>query len=246
MGLDLASFSSIRKFAREFEGKYGSRGLDILILNAGILAPPFSLTDDGIESTMGVNHFGHFLLTKLLLPQLLKVADENAKGIATVVAVSSAGNFDTPPGGVFTTIEQINNESNYNRKKTYGMSKLANILFAQELSDRYKDRNILVNAVHPGAVVTDIARNIIDMVPTEYGRTVFRAAYEGLVQKLLWTAEDAALTQLFAAVSPVLKKSKTTGKYFHPIARPTHPDPHAFNYTLQKKLWVLSEQVTAM
>lgn len=81
MTLDLGSFTSIRKFAKEFNNKYSM--LDSLILNAGIMVPPFRLTEDGLESQIGVNHFGHFLLTDLLIPKLEKAAKEH--GVATVV-----------------------------------------------------------------------------------------------------------------------------------------------------------------
>ena len=97
---------------------------------------------------LGVNHFGHFLLTQELLPLVKKTA--KSAGVATIVSVSSGAHFSTYPEGILGSIEEMNNEERYDDTHAYGQSKLANVLFAQELAARVKSDNVLVNVIHPG------------------------------------------------------------------------------------------------
>lgn len=103
MKLDLGSFTSIRSFARSF--LWNNRQLDMLILNAGVMMPPFELTKDGFESQIGINHLGHFLLTKLLTPML-------RRSKARVVSVSSLSHVGPYPGGI--KFETFRNGTGYN------------------------------------------------------------------------------------------------------------------------------------
>jgi len=237
--LDLGSFVSVRACAERVAAKHPR--LDSLNLNAGVMVPPFGLTSDGLETQIGTNHFGHFLLTTLLLPQLKAAA--SAKGVATVVSVSSAAHFDSYPEGILPTIERMNDEATYDRGKAYGQSKLANVLFAQELASRVKDSNILVNSIHPGGVDTELGRHIADMI-NKVSSTAASTLKE-LIGNAAWHPKEASLTQIYASVGSSLKQNKVTGKYFHPIARLTTPDPHAQNMTLQKNLWSLTEDYLA-
>jgi len=235
--LDLSSFSSIRAFAGEFAKSY--KALHGLILNAGVMVPPFTKTKEGLELQIGVNHFGHFLLTQLLLPQLAAAAVTTP---STVVAVSSAAHFDSYPEGIRWTIEEMNDDATYDRAKAYGQSKLANVLFAQELAQRMQGKGILVNSIHPGGVDTELVRHALEVMKRFIGGMAAEAIQRNVLPMLLWDPKDAALTQVYAAVSPELKRNKITGKYFHPIARETAPDPHAANQTLQHRLWAMSQQ----
>lgn len=264
MKLDLASFSSIRAFANAFKNKFTR--LDSMILNAGVMVPPFSKTAEGLELQIGTNHFGHFLLTTLLLPMMENSTHNTAAiddgettllstggwgglgggGPRTIVAVSSAAHFDSYPEGI-RSFEEMNDQTSYNRQKAYGQSKLANVLFAQELAERVKEKNILVNAIHPGGVDTELGRYIIELLKDFFGETVSSFVEEHLAPRGgrgLWYPRDASLTQLYAAVSPKLRSQRISGKYYHPIARLTEPDPHCQNKTLQKMLWDMSERVT--
>jgi len=240
MQLDLASFKSVRAFVEQ----YGAGGfeLDGLICNAGIMVPPFELTAEGLESQIGVNHFGHFLLTKLLMPRLEAAAKR--RGVATVVAVSSAAHFDSYAEGILP-LDQMHSESKYVRAKAYGQSKLANVLFVRELASRAGASGVLANAVHPGGVETQLARHAEKFVAGIFGAAVQQYLTQKLLPLVLWHPRDASLTALYAAVSPAVREGKVSGKYFHPIARETRPDPHAFNATLQKMLWRMSEEVVA-
>lgn len=236
LSLDLSSFASIRAAAEIFKAKHAA--LDGLILNAGVMVPPFGLTVDGLETQIGTNHFGHFLLTKLMMPGL--EAAVTTRGVATVVAVSSAGHYDSYPEGIRDSIESINDESSYDRVKAYGQSKLANVLFTQELAERFRDKGILANSVHPGGVDTSLFRHVWEMVG-RYSTTVAKFLEDYALRSVVWHPRDASLTTLFVAVGPQVRQDKIAGRYFHPIARMTTPDLHASNETLQKHLWAVTE-----
>jgi len=240
--LDLGSFASIRTCAATIAAKHPA--LDSLVLNAGVMVPPFGLTEDGLETQIGVNHFGHFLLTKLLLPQVEAAAA--SKGVATIVPVSSAAHYDSYPEGIRMSLAEMNDEATYDRALAYGQSKLANVLFAQELAKRTKSQNILVNAIHPGGVDTDLSRHV--QAALAQVSTWLAEKFVEVTSAAIWHPREAALTQLYAAVGPSLRANKTTGKYFHPIARETTPDPHALGdrgAKLGADLWKLSEDFIA-
>jgi len=240
LSLDLASFESIQTFSAEFLKRYES--LDSLVLNAGVMGPPFMKTKEGLELQIGTNHFGHHLLTKLLMPALERAAEK--KGVATVVVVSSSAHYTSYPEGVHLSIDALNDESRYRRHLAYGQSKLANVLFSQELASRVSDKGILVNSLHPGAVDTELTRhasNVARKFVGDTGANLLRDYVLPSAKRGFWHPKTAALTQVYAAVSEKLKKEKISGKYFHPIARQTKPDPHTFNSTLQKGLWEMTE-----
>jgi NAD(P)-dependent dehydrogenase (short-subunit alcohol dehydrogenase family) len=128
----------------------------------------------------------------------------------------------------------------------YGQSKLANVLFGQELAERVKGKNILVNAIHPGGVDTQLGRHIMDAIATV--SQTLADAFKKSAAAFSWHPRDAALTQLYAAVGPSLKAKKITGMYYHPIARLTDPDLHAQGERgkkLRKHLWTLTEKFIA-
>src|SRR6266540_2213054 len=121
--LDLASLASVRSFADRYTATHD--GLDLLINNAGVMAPPRRLTADGFELQFGTNHLGHFALTGLLLPQLEGRED------ARVVTLSSTAHRT---GRI--AFDNLNGDRHYFRWRAYGQSKLANLLFALELDRR--------------------------------------------------------------------------------------------------------------
>jgi NAD(P)-dependent dehydrogenase (short-subunit alcohol dehydrogenase family) len=242
LALDLGSFKSIRQAAKDFTAKHNA--LHSLILNAGIMMTPFGLTEDTIEQQIGVNHFGHFLLTQLLLP-VVEASSEPASP-ATIVVLSSMAHYESYKEGVRLSLAAMNNESAYDTVKAYGQSKLANVLFAQELATRVKN-GVLVNAVHPGGVSTNLGHHIMatimNKLPAAMGKHVVNAL-QAVLTAMWWTPDVAALSTLHAAVGPALIEAKTTGAYFHPIARQNKPCAlHAGNVTLQKALWTLSEEL---
>jgi NAD(P)-dependent dehydrogenase (short-subunit alcohol dehydrogenase family) len=136
--LDLADLASVRGFASELEGD-----VDVLINNAGVMAVPRARTADGFEMQLGTNHLGHFALTGLLLDRLRD----------RVVTISSgAHRFGRMNFG------DLMSERHYQRWLAYGQSKLANLLFMQELQRRLEtaDSSLRSVAAHPGYAATNL------------------------------------------------------------------------------------------
>jgi NAD(P)-dependent dehydrogenase (short-subunit alcohol dehydrogenase family) len=109
------------------------------------------------------------------------------------------------------SIDALNDPTTYSTAKAYGQSKLANVLFAQELATRVKG-NVLVNSIHPGAVDTDLGRHIIEFVASIFGSDAADFFKNNMMGGGVWHPRDAALTQVYAAVGPSLIAAKTTGK----------------------------------
>src|SRR5687768_13059972 len=137
--LDLASLASVRSFAERFRAKHGA--LDLLINNAGVMAPPRRETADGFELQFGTNHLGHFALTELLIGGMEGRED------GLVVTVSSGAHR---MGKI--SFDDLQGEKSYNRWRAYGQSKLANLLFAFELDRRLRAAGSTIRSVaaHPG------------------------------------------------------------------------------------------------
>ena len=146
MQLDLSLLNSVRTFAENFSSKYDK--LHILINNAGIMMCPFKKTEDGFESQIGTNHFGHFALTNLLLKKLAASAPSRVVTVSSVMHKQGKIDFD------------INyDKKSYSDSGAYNQSKLANILFTKELRKRAVDHGITAYALHPGVVTTDLSRS---------------------------------------------------------------------------------------
>ena len=143
--IDLASFSSIREFAADIL-KSEAR-IDVLVNNAGLFQCPYNHTQDGLEMQMGVNHFGHFLLTNLLLDKL------QASSPSRIVIVSSSLHKYAK-----LDFRNINSEKGYDKKLAYNNSKLANNFFARELSQKLDGTGVSVYCMHPGVVWTNLGR----------------------------------------------------------------------------------------
>ncbi|CAH8645714.1 unnamed protein product [Schistosoma mattheei] len=146
--LDLASLTSIREFVDRIKSKYNK--IDFLINNAGLILQNYTTTEDGFEMTMGVNYFGPFLLTELLLPLLKNAAPSR------IINVSSALHKD---GCILKPDLQYSKE-NYNAMKAYSVSKLANVIHTIELNERLKDSGVVAVSLHPGTVKTEVLRDL--------------------------------------------------------------------------------------
>ncbi|NBI28900.1 SDR family oxidoreductase [Chengkuizengella marina] len=214
---DLGSLESIRTFVSLFKEKYNK--LDILINNAGVMSLKRELTSDGFEMQLGINHLGHFLLTNLLLEHL-----KNAKE-ARIINVSSGahkiGKIDLQDP--FLT-------KRYGLMKGYAQSKLANILFTKELSKKLKNTNITVNALHPGAVATNIGVNR----KTGFGKNLIK-----LLKPFFLSPEEGASTAVYLATSDEVKD--TTGEYFYK-KKIALVSKIAEDNELSKTLWTWSEK----
>ena len=189
--LDLASIESIREFSSQFH-KIESK-LHILINNAGVMACPKALTKDGFDMQIGTNHLGHFLLTNLLL-DLLQTSTPSR-----VVVVASEG---YKLSGI--NKDDLMSEKSYNKLKAYGQSKLANILFANELSRRLQGKGVTANSCHPGIIQTELGRHM--------SQSWLRPIYRTILKPFYKTIHEGAQTQIRLAVDPDLRE--VSGKYF--------------------------------
>ncbi|XP_046803277.1 retinol dehydrogenase 13-like [Lucilia cuprina] len=218
--LDLSSLRSIREFAANFLRE--ETRLDILINNAGILRTKRQLTPDGFEQHLAVNHLGHFLLTNLLL-DLIK-----ASAPSRIIVVSSLayilGNFDKA---------DINIVRGFTPYKSYGRSKLANILFTRKLSSLLKESNVSVNCLHPGVVQTELMRHdpVLNFLRFILSKFLFRSTKGG------------AQTTLFLALDPEVQ-FKTGGFYdkmkLYPLLAKAKDDDMA------DWLWLESEKMVGL
>ncbi len=146
--LDLSDLSKVDSFATRINEKH--EGLDMLILNAGVMVPPESKTAQGFELQFGVNHLGHFALTGKLLPLMRSREGARVVVVSSTAATRGEMNFD-----------DLNFEARgYSAWPAYGQSKLANQLFTLELQRRLRSSGskVLVTAAHPGWTATDLQR----------------------------------------------------------------------------------------
>ncbi|CAN0841260.1 Short-chain dehydrogenase TIC 32, chloroplastic [Linum grandiflorum] len=228
MKLDLSSLASVREFASGFIST--GLPLNILLNNAGIMACPFSLSEDNVELQFASNHLGHFLLTNLLLETMKKTAhSSNRKG--RIVIVGSLAHYFTYKEVI--RFDRINDESGYFDMRAYGQSKLANILHAKELARRLKedDANITVNSLHPGSIVTNLLRyhSFVNLLARVF------------VKFALKNVQQGAATSCYLALHPQVKG--VTGKHFMDCNL-AEPNSHGNDMNLAKKLWDFSLSLT--
>jgi retinol dehydrogenase 12 len=215
--VELDNLESVRNLAGNFLSRYDS--LDVLINNAGVFPPKQRMTVDGFEMQMGVNHLSHFLLTNLLLDCL------KASAPARIVTVSSklhkAGEIDFD---VFKGYEKYNSQSAYNS------SKLANVLFGVELARQLEGTGVTSNVLHPGAVSTDIIRDLPWLL-------------RKIIGMIFISPEKGALTNIMLASDPAL--AETNGKYYDQC-EPTDYSSQADDGSLCEKLWDVSAELTGL
>ncbi len=229
--LDLASLESVRAFAERFRSAHD--GLDLLINNAGVMAPPRRQTADGFELQFGTNHLGHFALTGRLIGAMEGRED------ARVVTLSSTAHRT---GRI--SFDNLGGERHYFRWRAYGQSKLANLLFALELERRLSaaDSTIKSMAAHPGYAAT----NLQFAAPPLVDRLVMRVGNAVIAQ----SEEMGALPTLYAATEPGLPGGTYVGpdgiaeQRGHP--QPVSPNRAARDKAVAKRLWEVSEEMTGV
>jgi NAD(P)-dependent dehydrogenase (short-subunit alcohol dehydrogenase family) len=191
--LDVSQLQSVRRFAADFLAAIKDP-IDILINNAGVgWLRCRMVTDDHLELTMATNHFGHFLLTHLLMDGLL------AADAGRIVNVSSIAHI-----GSKLYLDNINFERSYDMFSSYNISKLANILFTNELAKRLKELGTActVNSLHPGSVDTDLFRHWPWYLQPLYA----------LCRPFMKTVEEGAQCTLYVALAPEL--NGLSGNYY--------------------------------
>ena len=221
--LDLASLKSVRTFAEEFHQTEDR--LDILINNAGIMRCPYWKTEDGFEMQLGVNHLGHFLLTNLLLDMLERSQPSRIINVSSLAHVRGKIHFD-----------DLQSEQEYSPSSAYSQSKLANVLFTRELKKRLEDTDILVTAVHPGVVKTELARH------TTFAKSKIASL---TLAPLAWlffkTSLQGAQTTIYCAVADDVE----SGLYYSDC-KPKEPADQGKDDRAAKKLWEVSADLVGL
>jgi NAD(P)-dependent dehydrogenase (short-subunit alcohol dehydrogenase family) len=226
--LDLADLGSVREFADRMPDR-----VDVLINNAGVMAPPRRLTKDGFESQFGTNHLGHFALTGLLLGRLLAAPEPR------VVTVSSPLHRI---GRI--SFSDLQGEHRYFRWFAYGQSKLANLMFAFELQRRATEAgtNLKSVAAHPGYSAT----NLQFAAPPRFDRAVMAVSNRLVAQ----SAEMGVLPTLYAATVPDLPGGSFVGPD-GPAEQRGYPKivtaaGKAYDEDAWRRLWQVSEELTGV
>lgn len=181
MALDLSDLKSVRAFARAFAAKFEK--LDLLINNAGIMMPPYALSVDGFESQLAANYLGHFALTGQLLPLLSAMPGARVVSLSSLAHRWSGIQFD-----------DLQFAKEYDKRKAYGQSKLACLMFAYELQRRLSKAgaSTISVAAHPGVSATNLSQHMpaIVRVLTPLTALVFNSASAG-AQPTLYAALGA-------------------------------------------------------
>ena len=209
---ELADFSSLSQ-VRNLADRLMSQPIDVIINNAGVWMNEARETEDGFEMTWQVNYLAPFLLTQRLLPALLKRPD------ARVINISSSGHYS---GKIH--FNDVNMRGRFSGIRTYCQSKLANVLYTQELARRTQGSTLKTHAVDPGAVLTPLL------------------AKTGFSPPSAKPAEQAVKTWVAAVLGP--EGGRSSGDYFKPNGR--RAEPATRDAGLAAKLWSLSERQIGM
>lgn len=218
---DLASIESVRQAGERMVLSYPS--LDILINNAGVVVNSQQRSADGHELMFASNHLGPYLLTRLLLPSLR--AAEHAR----IINVSSGAHAFVK--GI--QFDDLNFEHNFSTFRTYGHSKLCNLLFTLSLTEMLADEAVSVNSLHPGAVSTNLGAQ----------NGWYAKALHAVLSLFFRSPLKGAESSIYLATDETGKTSK--GAYFY-NAKPIAAKPWASDKGAADKLWQVSEKLTGL
>ncbi|WP_193612446.1 oxidoreductase [Nocardioides lijunqiniae] len=233
--VDLSDLSSVRA-AGERAQDFGP--IDVLVNNAGVMGTPHSRTADGLELQLATNHFGPFLLTGLLLPQLVASGDARVVSVASVFHRFAKG---APLG------DPHRQEGRYSKWPTYGATKLANLLFAYELERRACQAELPLHAyaAHPGFAGTHLAAN------GQYGRSSGGIAtiLDATIRAVSQSAAAGAWPSLMAATADL-----PGGTYVGPSGlgemagapQVVTSSKASRDLASQRRLWEISEETTGI
>jgi NAD(P)-dependent dehydrogenase (short-subunit alcohol dehydrogenase family) len=227
--LDLGELASVRAFAARARSEH--EGFDLLLNNAGVMAPPRRETADGFELQIGTNLLGHFALTAQLIGAMAGRAD------ARVVTLSSNAHKMAR-----INLEDLQSQRRYMRWRAYGQSKLADLMFALELDRRLRAAGSSISslAAHPGYAAT----NLQTAAPPLVDRLIMRATNVLVAQ----SAEMGALPPLYAATVPGLEGGSYIGPSgpgeFRGHPRIVSPSRAARDEQVAPRLWSLAEELT--
>ena len=224
MVVDLSSLTDVRKFADQFLTDFNR--IDLLINNAGIMMSPYKVTRDGFENQLATNYIGHFALTGLLLPLITGTSGSRIVTLSSLSYKWAEIQFD-----------DFHARKGYSRRKAYGQSKRACLMFAFELQRRLSmtDHDTLSVAAHPGLCKTNLDQ-------------YFPALIRPLGSLFLQSAQKGALPVLYAALSKDVKGGEFIGPDGFQQLRgyPTKVDADFYsrNKEVAQNLWKASEKMT--
>jgi NAD(P)-dependent dehydrogenase (short-subunit alcohol dehydrogenase family) len=222
--IDVSSLDSVRQFVEQFQQKYDR--LDLLINNAGIMMSPYKETEDGFENQLATNYIGHFALTGLLLPMLTTSSDSRVVTLSSLSYKWAEIEFD-----------DLHFTQGYSKRRAYGQSKRACLMFAYELQRRLSatGSNTSSVAAHPGLSKTNL---------DQYFPTLIRP----LGALFLQSAEKGALPVLYAALGESIRGGEFIGPdgFREMRGYPTEVDSDDYSQDQQiaKRLWRVSEEMT--
>ncbi|RMG71403.1 MAG: SDR family oxidoreductase [Bacteroidetes bacterium] len=217
---DLASFTSIREFAQDVLA--ATDRIDVLINNAGVWMTEFKTSEEGYEYTLAVNHLAPFLLTHLLLDRL------KASAPARIVNLSSA--LHTRGQVVVDELGEASGEGKFDGMQLYSDTKLMNALFSLELSRQLEGTGVTSNAVHPGLISTNLARDT-------------NALMKGIFRMIGKKTRSGAEPIVHLASSPELEG--VSGVYFDRL-KPRKPASAARDTDLAQALWAKSLELSLL
>jgi NAD(P)-dependent dehydrogenase (short-subunit alcohol dehydrogenase family) len=209
---DFASLDSVRAAAAEIRKRHGA--IQVLVNNAGVANKQRLLSEDGYELTFAVNHLAAFLFTRELLPLL------RAGAPSRIVNVSSGAEGYGP-----IDFDDLQSEKGYRGFAVYGKTKLMNVLFTYELASRLSGTGVTANCLHPGAVATDMLRQLP------------RWLY-AMISPFLSTPEQGAETPIFLASSPSVEG--VSGGYYEK-KKAKRSSRRSYDVSARQRLWAISE-----
>ena len=227
--LDLSSLRSVREFAAAYAAS--RQKVDFLINNAGIMMPPYALSEDGFESQLAANYLGHFALTGLLFPLIADVAGARVVSLSSLAHRWSGIHFD-----------DINFTRDYDKRQAYGQSKLACLMFSYELQRRLSEAgaSAISVAAHPGVSSTNLFQHLPGTA----------RLFAPLLSVVFQSAEAGALPILYAALGDDVEG----GNYCGPRSmREMRGAPvkvcsnrHSHDEAVAARLWSISEEMTGV
>ena len=224
MMVDLGSLIEVRKFAHEFQRHFNK--LDLLINNAGIMMSPYKVTQEGFENQLATNYIGHFALTGLLFPFLTSTSGSRIVTLSSLSYKWAKIQFD-----------DLHARKGYSRRKAYGQSKRACLMFAFELQRRLSiaDYDTLSVAVHPGLCKTNLDR-------------YFPRLIRPLGNLFLQSAQKGALSVLYAALGKDVKGGEFIGpdgfQQIRGYPTKVDADEYSKDKEVAQHLWQVSQEMT--
>lgn len=225
LAADLSSMASVGRLAEDFGA--GHDRLDVLVNNPGVFDGERRVTEDGFEEMFAVNHLAPFLLTNLLLPLLRKGAPSRVVNVNSSAHAMAKIDFD-----------DLQSERRFGLFRSYGASKLANLLFGYELARRLEGSGVTVNALNPGLTATAMGSPAKTTLPGWY-----RLAMRLLGPFLAGSPEEGAATAVYLASSPEVEGA--TGGYFEG-GEEKHSSRASRDEVAARRLWAVSEGLVGL